>query len=260
MSAPDTTIDGFAIAISTIMMKTDLTAERKLEVVAALAKTVRALLDYRGAAEHDVCVIRGLSASIVAAVASQHMTTDEKALHVSGLVGEVTVCGLTVCIDTHVLNLSHRGIRELSADDVAAIARLPWLHTVHLDHNHLSSVPPDLFAHNASLRRVELDFNDLSCVPKELFAHNPALLHVWLSYNELTSLPAELFAHNPALDMLVLSGNPELKRVPIALYRHWSAWSERTRDHCGRQEVADAVAEHPEVLALPLEVPVPTAD
>jgi len=172
----------------------------------------------------------------------------------------VTVCGATVRVDATELDLWGRGIMELSAADVAAIARLTRLERVHLGPNQLSTVPADLFAHNPALREVNLENNTLTSLPGELFAHNPALTTVWLGHNRLTSLPADLFAaHHEALQKLGFSVNPELKHVPISFYRHWNAWNCFTRDTCGRGEVACAVADKPQLLDFAFDVPVPGA-
>lgn len=170
---------------------------------------------------------------------------------------EVTVCGVTLGVDATELNLFNRRIKEVTAADVAAVARLTRLRVVYLNRNDLTSVPPELFAHNRALKSVRLDNNQLTAVPADLFAHNRALTHASLVTTKLTSLPAQLFAYNLALKELCFGCNEGLKRVPIAWYRHWTAWSDYSQKHCGRQDVAHFVAAHPEVLDLPLEVPVP---
>lgn len=168
----------------------------------------------------------------------------------------VTVCGLTLPVDATELCLFDRGICELTEADVAAIARLTRLQLVDFMGNRLTSLPAHLFAHNALLREVRLNINELTSLPEQLFAHNPRLECVLLSHNELSTLPADLLAHNPALEAIDFFWNPELKRVPIAWYRHWSAWTSSSRRQHGRPEVARAVAKNPELLALALEVPV----
>lgn len=148
---------------------------------------------------------------------------------------EVTVCGRSVRSNATDVYLVNRGLKELTHDDVAALAKLPQLECVRLDFNQLTAVPPDLFA------------------------HNPALKVVWLNDNALASLPADLFKHNPLLERVAFSYNAKLERVPIAFYRLWPQWTSTTKSYAGRQDVANFAAAHPAVLDLPLEVPVPTA-
>lgn len=228
--------------------------------------------------------------SAIAAIMASQSTADEKARAIVALiqnppsknnvVDSVVVCGVAVRTDATTLSLLGRSIKKLTADDVAAIARLTKLERLDLQSNRLATLPDDLCKHNPALKSVLLNNNVLTTVPPELFAHNPALKAVLLHDNHLTSVPGELFAHNPALEVLTLAFNhfttlpPELfvhneklrevdfqerglERVPITFYRRWNVWTPSCQQKAGRDDVARFVSAHPEALDLPLEVPVP---
>ncbi|XP_076454807.1 uncharacterized protein LOC143289645 [Babylonia areolata] len=127
-----------------------------------------------------------------------------------GWLGRVEVIGQESSYPLAVkeLYLNNSGVTEISP---SALARLPSLELLHLDHNHLEGLPSQLLAEQFNLTSLVLSHNRLLQVPAGLLSDAKRLQTLDLSHNSLTLLSAETVHELKSMEFLHrlrLSDNP----------------------------------------------------
>ncbi|KFO59211.1 Immunoglobulin superfamily member 10, partial [Corvus brachyrhynchos] len=101
---------------------------------------------------------------------------------------------------------------------------------VHMDHNQIEFVNPNVFYGLTSLRLVHLDGNLLQQLHPDTFVtlrysqifKISFLKHISLSDNVLTSLPQEMFSYMSELESIYLHGNPWSCDCSLQGFAEWA--------------------------------------
>eukprot|EP00048_Salpingoeca_helianthica_P013845 m.209283 g.209283 ORF g.209283 m.209283 type:complete len:1267 (+) comp15552_c1_seq11:120-3920(+) len=102
------------------------------------------------------------------------------------------------------LHLGHNAISSLSPD---ALQIFPNLGFLFLPHNQITSLPANFFQYTVYIGIINLQFNAITSLSSTLFSPLGSLLELNISNNRISELPATLFAPLVSIVKLDLSHN-----------------------------------------------------
>lgn len=95
----------------------------------------------------------------------------------------------------------------LTSIDEDALRKCTKLHTVGLNDNSLTFLPPKIFDWNLELKAVGLQRNNLTKIDEYIFENNKKLTIIALQHNNFYFLPKNIFKNKPKLTLLWLHAN-----------------------------------------------------